>query len=161
MRIRFRRLFSVAGLFCSLALSAAWPSRLSASDDISDLALNAEQVRILAARIIPRRKAPAQWADAVSRALDEAKIKSRKSNVCSVLAVIEQESNFEANPEVRNLGRISEKTLFAKFQGVPFLSTEIMAFLKLKPDPERNYLKLIRAAKTKRDLDIVWRNIVH
>jgi hypothetical protein len=59
------------------------------------------------------------------------------------------------------LGRISEAALLEKLKGVPFLTGEIMAFLESKPDPRRNYLKLIRAAKTERDLDVVWRNITY
>jgi hypothetical protein len=149
------------GLICLLAFAAVASASAGAADGLADPILNRPQLRALAARIVPERKSPFHWADAVWRALGEAEIKARKSNVCSVLAVIEQESSFEANPEVKNLGRISEAALLGKLQGVPILSSQVLAFLKSRPSLQRNYLKLIRSAKTERDLDLVWRNIVY
>jgi hypothetical protein len=154
----FRRISDTIKQAClaGLILTVS-PGAFAAGDRI----LDRRELQALAHKVVPRKKTPPRWADAVWRALAETGIKPRKANVCSVLAVIEQESNFEANPEVRDLGRISEAALLEKLRGVPILSKQILAFLRSRPDARRNYLKLIRAAKTERDLDLVWRNIAY
>ncbi len=92
-------------------------------------------------------------------------IAQKKSNVCAVMAVIEQESTFTANPEVRGLGKLAENEIMAKLGDIPLIpgaaSQGVKWFLENKPAPEKSYLALIRAARTERDLDLVFRNLVY
>ena len=98
-----------------------------------------------------------------SGALERNGIRVSRSNVCSVMAVIGQELGFTANPEVKGLGPMAEKEIKAKLSRLPLVNvaaTEgVNWFLANKPTPERSYLKLIRAARTERDLDLVFRNM--
>lgn len=149
-----KRLFSTVLALCGLAHPA--------------LAGNAEmsraEVRAIAQRFIPAGTDRAGWAADIHAALDANGIRPTRSNVCSVMAVIAQESTFTANPQVKGLGPMAEKQIKAKLASLPVLPTAAAQgaelFLATKPTPEKSYLKMIRAAKTERDLDLVYRNLV-
>lgn len=125
--------------------------------------LSRREAVALAQRIVPARKSPRGWGGDVHRALEINGIRPTRSNFCSVMAVIEQESTFTANPEVKGLGAMAEKEIMAKLSALPFMPRAavhgVNLFLAGKPTPDRSYLKLIRAAKTERDLDLVFRNM--
>lgn len=122
------------------------------------------EIRSLAQSFIPSGKDRAGWAADIHSALDANGISAGRSNVCAVMAVIAQESTFTANPEVKGLGPMAEKQIKAKLASLPVLpgaaAQGVEVFLALKPTPEKSYLKMIRAAKTERDLDLVYRNLV-
>ena len=83
-----------------------------------------------------------------------------KENICAAIAIIDQESSFVADPAVAGLGKISEAALRAKMDKVPVLGRVALHFLEVTPSPADNYLARIRAARTERDLDLVYRNLV-
>jgi hypothetical protein len=122
------------------------------------------EVRTLSRSFIPAGIDRAGWAADIHAALDANGIRPTRSNVCSVMAVIAQESTFTANPEVKGLGPMAEQQIKAKLANLPVLPTAAAQgaelFLAMQPTPEKSYLKQIRAAKTERDLDLVYRNLV-
>lgn len=145
---------------------AAWLSVTippSEAQDGKDQVLKPAEVQRLARRIIAARKDPDSWGKDVWNALDMNGIAQSKSNVCAVMAVIEQESTFTANPEVHGIGKMAESEITAKLEDIPIFQGAATQgarwFLENKPSRERSYLKLIRAARTERDLDLVFRNI--
>jgi hypothetical protein len=116
----------------------------------------------LARQIVPPGKNGAGWGADVHGALQRNGIRTTRSNFCAVMAVIEQESTYTANPEVNGLGAMAEKEIAARLSGLPLPQAAVMGvrlFLASKPTPERSYLTLIRAARTERDLDLVFRNL--
>ena len=121
------------------------------------------EVRALARQVVPPGKDAVGWAADIRGALVVNGIRPSRSNVCSVIAIIEQESTFTANPEVSGLGRMAEQQIKAKLSRLPMLSgvaaTGVDVFLAMKPTPEKSYLSMIRAARTERDLDLVYRNL--
>lgn len=121
------------------------------------------EVRDLARSIVPAGRDAAGWAADVRSGLVANAIRPTRSNVCSVMAVIGQESTFTANPEVEGLGRMAEELIKAKLASLPVLpgaaAAGVQVFLATKPSPERSYRAMIRAAKTERDLDLVYRNL--
>ena len=125
--------------------------------------LTRREAAALALRVVPAQKNPRGWGADVHRALEKNGIRPTRRNFCSVMAVIEQESTYTANPEVKGLGRLAEKEITAKLSALPLLPGAavegVKLFLAAKPTPEKSYLKLIRAAKTERDLDLVFRNM--
>ena len=148
------------GLALAGALILAGPA---AADEDAPGELSRREAAALAQSIVPARKNPRGWGADVHRALERNGIRPSRSNLCSVMAVIEQESTYTANPEVKGLGRLAEKEITAKISALPFLPGAavegVKLFLASKPTPEKSYLKLIRAAKTERDLDLVFRNM--
>lgn len=148
-----KRLFATALVLASVSQAAhATPQDMTRAE-----------VRALAGRVVPPGKDAPGWAADISAALEVNAIRPSRSNVCSVMAVIGQESTFTANPEVAGLGRIAEQQIKAKLSKLPVLPGAAAAgaqiFLAMKPTPEKNYLAMIRAARTERDLDLVYRNL--
>ncbi|WP_373505133.1 DUF1615 family protein [Aestuariivirga sp.] len=153
------RLLSRIGLIASW-LAGAMP--VHAHDSAGSL-MTAKDTVLLARHIVPRRKDPDGWGKAVWDALDKNGISPKRTNICAVMAVIEQESTFTPNPEVKGLGRMAEKEITGKLGSVPLLPGPAAQgakwFLENRPSPQKSYLKRIRAARTERDLDLVFRNL--
>lgn len=148
-----KRLFATALAVLTLPLPAS----------AADPEMTRAEVRALASRIVPAGKDAAGWAADIRDALVGNDIQPSRSNVCSVMAVIGQESTFTANPEVAGLGRMAEQQIKAKLAALPVLpgaaAVGVEVFLATRPTPEKSYLAMIRAAKTERDLDLVYRNL--
>ena len=83
-----------------------------------------------------------------------------RENVCSAIAIIDQESNFVADPAVAGLGVLAEKTLRAKADRIPILGRMAMQFLETTPSSNDSYMERIRSARTERDLDMTYRSMV-
>ncbi len=105
-------------------------------------------------------KDPVGWATDLLGVLESHNLPATKENICASIAVIDQESNFVANPAVANLGKISEAALRSKFNKVPFLGALAVQFLESTPSTSDSYMARIRAARTERDLDMTYRAMV-
>jgi hypothetical protein len=83
-----------------------------------------------------------------------------RQNVCAVVAVIEQESNFHVNPVVPGLGRMAWKEIDARAEhaGVPRML--VHAALDLRSSTGRTYSERIDAAKTEKDLSDIYEDFV-
>ena len=84
-----------------------------------------------------------------------------RENVCAAIAVIDQESNFVANPQVQGLGELADKALRTKMGRYPIVGAMIIEFLDTHPKGDTSYLQRIRRAKTERDLDLTYRAMVN
>ena len=143
--------------FC--VLLAIW-STCSASRAAEPPALTASAVARLINAAEKNVKDSKGWADDLIDVLRLHNLPASKENICASIAIIDQESSFIANPAVAGLGKISEKALRAKMDKVPVLGRVALHFLEVTPRPEDNYLARIRAARTERDLDLVYRAMV-
>ena len=62
---------------------------------------------------VVRQKMPAsvkdrdEWAQSIAKAFESQKLAPTEENVCSVLAVAQQESNYQADPAVPGLSKIA------------------------------------------------------
>lgn len=121
-------------------------------------------------KVIPTRVNDRQsWAQDIFDIMQELNIPKTKQNVCSIVAVVDQESNFVANPVVPGLGekavqeintRLNEK--FEAKLGETIGGTIAGYFedvLKNQPSPEDNYMSQMRKVKTERELDVLYREI--
>ena len=106
-------------------------------------------------------KEPDGWAADLLDVMQAQSIPASRENVCAAIAVIDQESNFNANPAVPGLGKLAEKTLREKFGHVPFLGGMAMDWLDNHPKGDKSYLQRIRTARTERDLDLTYRAMVN
>lgn len=117
------------------------------------------------AKIMPSRSQDkASWASDIASVFDELKLHKDKQNICTVIAVIDQESNFHANPVVPNLGEASLKAIDEKLEsklGKP-LAGVFRTMLATAPTKERNFMSQIKAVKTEKELDeLYWRIFDH
>ena len=128
--------------------------------------LKAEQI----SRVIPSRvQQRDSWAQDIYNITEQLGIPQNKENVCTIVAVVDQESNFVADPKVAGLGekavkevqdRLEEKftdKLGEKIGGT--VAGYFQDVLKNQPSPNDNYLSRMRKVQTERELDELYREI--
>ena len=128
--------------------------------------LKAEQIK----KLIPSRVHDRQsWANDIDEIMQKLSIAKTKDNVCTVIAVVDQESNFVANPVVAGLGeksvrevstRLNEKfeDKLGKTIGGP-VAGYFEDVLKNQPSKEDNYMSQMRKVRTEQDLDVLYREM--
>lgn len=104
---------------------------------------------------------PDGWAADLIDVLKAQSFPASRENVCASIAVIDQESNFVANPTVPGLGKLSEKSLQDKMARLPFLGSMVISYLDSHPAGGLSYLQRIRQAKTEQDLDLTYRAFIN
>ena len=154
--------FGVVTVCMSLAACGdkAWWSKNDEPD------LESQQIkRLIPARVHDRES----WAKDIDDIMQDLKIPKTKQNVCSIVAIVDQESNFVANPVVPGLGkkavdevstRLNEKfedKLGQKVGGT--VAGYFEEVLKTQPSPDNNYMSQMRKVKTEKDLDLLYRQI--
>ncbi|UNU74299.1 DUF1615 domain-containing protein [Moraxella nasovis] len=113
-------------------------------------------------KLIPKRVQNREsWANDIADIFATLKIEQNATNICTVIAVIDQESNFQADPKVANLGAVSlaaiDDKLTEKFG--KNLAGIFKNMLKTKPTTDNNFIKQIKAVKTERELDLLYQQI--
>ncbi len=103
---------------------------------------------------------PRGWAIDLLDVLRVHSLPQSRENICSSIAIIDQESNFVSDPAVAGLGALAEKALRSKADRVPVLGRMALQFLETTPSPNDSYLERIRSARTERDLDMTYRRMV-
>ncbi|MBC7751626.1 MAG: DUF1615 family protein [Candidatus Saccharibacteria bacterium] len=114
------------------------------------------------ARLIPARaKDRKSWATDILAIMDEANYPHSLENICTIVAIVDQESNFQADPAVAGLSRDAKKTLFERVQDkLGDIGLEkFKEMLKNKPTPEDSFMMKINKIKTERDLDLMYREM--
>ena len=163
--------FPARPLFKTFSIIAACISLSACGDNAwwsngKEPEMEAEQIK----KVIPARVNDRQsWAQDIFDIMQELSIPKTKQNVCSVVAVVDQESNFVADPTVPGLGekavqeinsRLKEK--FEAKLGETIGGTVAEYFedvLKNQPSPDNNYMSQMRKVKTERELDLLYRQI--
>lgn len=114
------------------------------------------------AKLIPARVKNSQsWADDIAKIFDQLGIYKGSQNACTAIAIIDQESNFVADPTVPNLGETSLKALNDKLEDKlgKTMAGMFKNMLATKPNPDNNFIKQIKAVKTERELDELFRKM--
>lgn len=128
--------------------------------------LNVTQI----AQVIPARVAQREsWAQDIYNITEQLGIAQNKENICTIVAVVDQESNFVADPKVAGLGEKAVKEVqdrleqkFSDKLGEKIGGTVAGYFqdvLKNQPSPNDNYLSRMRKVQTERELDELYREI--
>lgn len=121
-------------------------------------ALSSKQI----AQLIPKRVNHRQsWADDIGAVFDELKLSKDTKNICTVIAVIDQESNFNANPTVANLGQASLKAIDAKLEDKlgKQMAGVFRTMLATKPSKDKSFEQQIKKVKTEKELDELYQEI--
>ncbi|MBX2803025.1 MAG: DUF1615 domain-containing protein [Myxococcales bacterium] len=104
---------------------------------------------------------PAGWATDLRAALQASGIGVDEQGVCSVLAVVEQESTYEADPAVPGLGKIARREIEAGLKLLGPLSKHGVDWL-LKPVAEgasESFDARLAKVRTERQLDELFRDL--
>ena len=128
--------------------------------------LDADQIKQL---LPPRINERSAWAKDIFDITEQLDNPQTKENICSIVAVADQESNFVADPQVAGLGEKAvkevEDRLDEKFKDKlgdaigGTLAGYFQEVLKNQPSPDNNYLSQMRRVKTERQLDELYREI--
>lgn len=113
-------------------------------------------------KLIPKRvDERASWAADIAKIFDELKIPKNTQNICTAIAVIDQESNFDADPRVPNLGNASLKAIDEKLEAKfgKTLAKTFLTMLETKPTKDDSFIKQIKQVKTERELDELYQKI--
>ena len=128
------------------------------SADQEENNLSADKIR----QLIPSRvQQRAAWAEDIHRINTELKIPQNPENICTIIAVVDQESNFIANPVVQGLGPKAVKEINQRLQEKlgKTMAGYFENMLKTKPSVENSYLSQIKKVKTEKELDQLYREM--
>lgn len=155
---------SITILTLAVGLSACGKGSWWSDDEQKQL--NSEQIRkLIPARVHDRES----WAKDIYDITQTLKIPSDKENICSIIAIVDQESNFAANPNVPGLGQKAVKEVSTRLQekfedklgttiGAP-IANYFNDVLQNQPSVENSYLKQMSKVKNEEELDVLYRQI--
>jgi len=124
-------------------------------------ALSPEQARAVIDESIPKGVSDrAGWVNDIYAGFSVQGLEPTRQNVCAVVAVIEQESNFQVNTVVPGMGKIAWKEIDSRAEraGVPRMI--VHAALDLRSSNGRTYSERIDAAKTEKDLSDIYEDFI-
>jgi hypothetical protein len=158
-RWQTRRLPVIAGwvVFAALVSGCAGERRTTIPPD----ALNPADARALIDKSMPRTVIDRQgWVADIYAGLSVLDIPATPSNICAVIAVIEQESSFRVDPVVPNLPAIAWRTIDerAAAAGVPRML--LHGLLKLNSPNGRTYEERIDGARTEKQLSDIFEDFI-
>ncbi len=133
---------------------------ITASGVLADTTLTVDTTTRLIRDAEKSANDPKAWALDLLDVLQLHGLPQSRENVCAAIAVIDQESSFNADPPVVGLGKLSETALRAKFSKIPIGGNMALRWLENNPTPQASFMTRIRNAKTERDLDLAYRALI-
>lgn len=120
-----------------------------------------EQVRSTLERLLPPSVGNRQgWATDIQTAFDTQGLEPTAQNLCSVIAVIEQESNFQVDPQVPGLGHIAREEIDRRAGRLHVPGFLVDAALAIKSPTGDTYAKRIAGARTERELSEAFEDFI-
>ena len=92
------------------------------------------------------------WARDIQTAFSAQRITASKSNLCAVLAVTEQESTFNADPQVPNLGRIAREEIDRRAARLHIPKLLVDGALKTPSGNGQTYQQRLMAVRSEKQL---------
>jgi hypothetical protein len=124
-------------------------------------ALNPADARALIERSLPRNVADrAGWSADMYSAFTALTVTPNHENICAVIAVIAQESAFQVDPLIPNLGPIARKEIESRAARAHVPMLIVNGVLTLKSSDGRTYGDRIDAAKTEKDLSDAYEDLI-
>lgn len=119
-----------------------------------------EARRVLATVLQDKTTDADGWAADIHAALATLELPSTAQNLCAVMAVIEQESSYRADPAVPGLSAIAWKEIERRADeaGVPMLA--VRTALAVNSPDGRSYAERLNAVKTERQLSEIFEDFI-
>ncbi|MEO8160705.1 MAG: DUF1615 domain-containing protein [Arenimonas sp.] len=114
--------------------------------------VQAELLRLLPAKLADRRG----WAADVQTAFAALKLEPSTSNLCAALAVTEQESTFNADPQVPGLAKIARAEIERRAGGVGVPKFLVGVVLGFDSPDGRTYEERLAKVRTERQLSEIY-----
>lgn len=132
-----------------------------ASPPVREPAIDPDVARAeIARRILPTVKNREGWAIDIFAAFESLSIRPTAENICSVIAVTEQESTFQATPPVAGLPAIARReidTRAARYKIPKFL---VDAALRVESPNGKSYLERLEKVKTEQELSDIFADFI-
>ena len=150
MRARLRAI-ATAGLLLVLAGCVTAPRPAGPAPDV----VRADIERRIPASVGNRDG----WAADIQTAFATQGIEPIEENICAVLAVIEQESGYEADPAVANLPEIARGEIERRAAALHVPGFVVDAALALRSTDGRSYDERLRGVRTERELSGLYEDL--
>lgn len=111
---------------------------------------------------VVRQKMPAsvkdrdQWATALAKTFDSQKIAPTEENICSVLAVAQQESMYQSDPAVPGLNKIAWKEIDRRAESLHIPVFLVHTALKITSPNGKSYSERLDTVKTEKQLSEIF-----
>ena len=115
---------------------------------------------------VVRQKMPAsvkdrdQWASALAKTFESQKIAPTEENICSVLAVAQQESMYQSDPAVPGLNKIAWKEIDRRAESMHIPAFLVHTALKIKSPNGKNYSDRLDTVKTEKQLSEIFDDMI-
>jgi hypothetical protein len=114
--------------------------------------LSAKQTAALIRMSSSGRVVAAPWAEDIHASLTKLKLEPTKRNICTTISIIEQESNFQADPPVQGISRMLFNRIDAAKKN--FVVGNLLDIrLKQKAENGKTFLENAKRLKTEKDLE--------
>ncbi|MCE0464576.1 DUF1615 domain-containing protein [Pseudomonas uvaldensis] len=151
--MRFNR--GLIGLFSLLAL-AGCGSRQAQEPERQPAQVKAQIVQLLPARTVDREG----WATDIYVAFAAQQIPPTTQNICSVLAVTEQESTFQADPTVPGLGRIARQEIDRRAAKLHIPNVLVSGALQVRSPNGKSYADRLNGARSEKELSGIFDDFI-
>jgi hypothetical protein len=118
--------------------------------------VRAEIVRLLPAKTVDRQG----WATDIYAAFAAQNIAPTTQNLCSVLAVTEQESTFQVDPVVPGLGKIARDEIGRRAASAHIPGLLVSGALRLNSPTGKTYSDRLNAARTEKELSGIFDDFI-
>jgi hypothetical protein len=124
-------------------------------------AVNTADAKALIEQSLPRNIADrAGWTTDIYGAFTVLTVTPTHENICAVVAVIAQESGFQVDPVIPNLGVIARKEIESRAGRAHVPLVLVNGVLQLKSPNGRTYGERIDAARTEKDLSDAYEDFI-
>jgi hypothetical protein len=102
------------------------------------------------------------WAQDLHAAFSRAGVTADANRVCAAVAILRQESGFQADPPVANLGLLVRQRLAEEAERYGPLGPQALKELLAEhaPDDRRTFDERVRRLRTERELDLLFRDML-
>lgn len=118
--------------------------------------VKAEIVRLLPAKTVDRQG----WATDIYAAFAAQDIYPSTQNLCSVLAVTEQESTFQVDPPVPGLGKIARAEIDRRAANVHIPGLLVSSALQVRSTTGKRYSDRLNAARSEKELSAIFDDFI-
>ena len=146
---------TVLGLI-ALALLAGCSSQPARPPAPAPEIVRAEIVRLLPPGVADRNG----WAEDIYTAFATQKIDPNVENLCSVLAVAEQESNYQVDPAVPGMGKIARDEIDRRAGKVHIPDLLVRSALDIRSSTGKTFNERLNAARTEKDLSAIFDDFI-
>ncbi|OCR25233.1 lipoprotein [Pseudomonas syringae] len=140
----------------ALLLSACGTQRSQEGPELTPGQIRAQILRLMPAKV-PEREA---WAVDIQAAFTAQDIAPTTQNLCSVLAVAEQESTFQVDPPVPGLGKIARTEIDRRAARLHIPGVLIRTALQIRSPDGKSYAARLDAARTEKQLSAIFDDFI-